>query len=160
MPNGNDNSFDWRNILSHVCALAVAGMFLYAGGEKIIEPRQFAIDIGNYRMLPEAYHNLMAIFLPWIEVGAAIALIIPATRRGGAILITGMLLMFIAAVSYAAFYMGYNINCGCFGKNSASAGLKTVLLDVALLMGVLLAVWPWKKQPDASVVAAEAGQPA
>ena len=129
----------WR-IIAHFCAVAVAGVFLYAAQSKIIEPRQFIIDIKNYRMVPEAYLHIMAIVLPWWEVGAALALAVPRTRRAGAILITGMLLMFITAVSYAALYKGYNISCGCFGKGSAAAGWKTIALDAALLIATLISL--------------------
>jgi uncharacterized membrane protein YphA (DoxX/SURF4 family) len=125
-----------------VCLLAVSGAFLYAASSKIIEPRQFVVAIKNYRMVHEAALHAMALILPWWEVGAAIALLIPKTRRAGAMLITGMLLMFIAAVSYAALYKGYNIDCGCFGKNSAKAGFTTIGLDLALLIAIFFATWP------------------
>jgi uncharacterized membrane protein YphA (DoxX/SURF4 family) len=130
-----------RTILAHLCALCVAGVFLYAAFFKIAEPRQFALDIKNYQILPEQLVNLAAIFLPWFEVGAAVALILPPTRRGGAVLITAMCLMFIAAVSYAGLYKGLNIDCGCFGKHSTAAGLKTIILDVVLIIATAVAVF-------------------
>lgn len=129
----------WQ-LIAHFCALAVAGAFLYAAQSKIIDPRQFIIDIKNYRMVPEAYLHLMAMVLPWWEVGGALTLLFPRTRRAGAILISGMLLMFIAAVSYAALYKGYNISCGCFGKGSAAAGWKTIALDTGLLIATLISL--------------------
>ncbi len=130
-----------RTVLAHFCALCVAGVFLYAAYFKIAEPRQFALDIKNYQILPEQLVNLAAIFLPWVEVGAAVALILPRTRRVGAVLITAMCLMFIASVSYAGLYKGLNIDCGCFGKNSTKAGLMTIALDVALIIATAVAVF-------------------
>lgn len=136
-------------IVSHVCALGVAGVFLYASIEKIWEPRQFAMDVTNYRILPEAYANLVAIILPWWEVAAAVALLIPATRRAGAWVISGMLVMFIGAVAYAALYKGLHIKCGCFGKDgSTAAGWKTIGLDVFLLLSTYLSVWLMPKSKD------------
>lgn len=133
-----------RNVVCDLCILAVAAVFLYAAQSKIIEPRQFVFDVKNYRMVPEELLHLVALFLPWVEVGAAIALIIPATRRAGAILIIGMLLMFIVAVSYAALYKGYNISCGCFGKGSASAGIKTIAMDTGLILATIIGLLPRK----------------
>jgi uncharacterized membrane protein YphA (DoxX/SURF4 family) len=131
-----------KDIVAHLCALLVAGVFLYAAVEKIIQPRQFVIDIKNFQIVPEPLLNLMALILPWWEVGGAVALIVPRTRRAGAIIVSGLLLMFIAAVSYAAFYKGLNIHCGCFGKdNPAQAGWRTIGLDVALLLGTFLSVF-------------------
>lgn len=131
----------FKRIIGHLCALVVAGVFIYAALGKIREPRQFAMDIKNYQMVPQRYVNLMAILMPWWEVGGALALIAPRTRRGGALVVGALLLMFIAAVSYAAIYKGLHIDCGCWGKAGAtSAGWKTIGVDVALLLMTILSV--------------------
>lgn len=134
-----------RSVGPPLCALIVAGVFVYAAQSKIIEPRQFVFDIKNYRMIPEELLHLMALILPWWEVAGAVALLIPATRKAGAALIIGMLCMFIVAVSYAALYKGYNISCGCFGKGSAQAGIKTIALDVGLIIATLIALVPRRR---------------
>ena len=141
------NAHALRQLVAHLCALAVAGVFFYAAYGKIKVPGQFVVAIKNYRMVPELYLNLMALLLPWWEVAAAVALIFPRTRRAGAILILGMLMMFMVAVSYAAFYKGYNIDCGCFGKDSAAAGWRTIGLDVLLSLCTLASVYlyTWKR---------------
>jgi uncharacterized membrane protein YphA (DoxX/SURF4 family) len=123
-----------------LCLLGVAGVFLFAAGPKIKDPRQFVIAVKNYRILPEPTLHLMALFLPWWELVAALALLVPRMRRAGALLIALMLLMFVVAVSYSALYKGYNINCGCFGKNSAAAGWQTIGLDVGLMIALYLGV--------------------
>ncbi len=141
-----------KQIVAHLCALAVAGYFLYAAVGKIGygDTRQFAIEIGNYKILPSAYVNLPAVFMPWWELAAAIALIIPATRRGGAIIIGAMLLTFIAAVAYSAFYLGLKISCGCTGEGSSQAGWLTIGRNTLLLAGAIASVylytWPAKRQ--------------
>ncbi|MFQ5502632.1 MAG: MauE/DoxX family redox-associated membrane protein, partial [Phycisphaerae bacterium] len=84
-----------KPILAHLCALAVAGFFLYAAFDKIgpKNTRQFALDVKNYKILDASYVNIPAIFLPWCEAGAALALLIPNTRRAGAFLITVFLIV-------------------------------------------------------------------
>lgn len=130
----------WRTVVRGLALVAVAGVFLYAAQSKIIEPRQFVVSIKNYRILPESLLHLAALTLPWVELGAAIALLLPRTRRAGGILILGMLTMFVCAVSYSALYQGYNIDCGCFGKDSAQAGLKTIALDLGLIAATLIGI--------------------
>lgn len=128
--------------IAHLCALGVAGFFLYAAATKIyFDQRQFAIEISNYRILPQSYVNIPAILMPWIEIGAALALLLPATRRSGAILIIGMLLFFIAAISYSALYLGLTIECGCTGKGGGKAGWLTIGRNVLLIAGTLLSVF-------------------
>jgi putative oxidoreductase len=128
-------------VLSHLAALGVAAYFLYAAHEKILDPRQFAVAIKNYKMVPEMFVNLMALFMPWWEVGGAVALVIPRTRRAGAIIISALLLVFIIAISYAALYKGLDIECGCLGKNSSKAGWSNIILDVGLLIAAAGAVY-------------------
>jgi uncharacterized membrane protein YphA (DoxX/SURF4 family) len=130
-----------RRIISHLCALGVAGFFLYAAITKVyFDQRQFAIEISNYRILPKEFVNLPAILMPWLEIGAALALLAPYSRRAGAILIGGMLVAFIAAISYSALYLGLKIECGCTGKGGGEAGWLTIGRNTLLLAGTLLSV--------------------
>lgn len=133
-------------VVSHLCALGVAGFFLYAAATKVYyDQRQFAIEISNYRILPTEFVNLPAIILPWIEMGAALALLAPFSRRAGAILIGGMLLAFIAAISYSALYLGLKIECGCTGKGGGEAGWLTIGRNTLLLAGTVLSVYLFSK---------------
>jgi putative oxidoreductase len=136
-PSGNNTLL---RVISHVFALAVAVFFLYAAWNKIgpDNARQFAIEIGNYKILASQYTNIPAIILPWVEVFAAIALIFPATRKAGSILIGGMLLFFIGAVFYSAIILGLKISCGCTGAGSGAAGWLTIGRNLLLLTGVVL----------------------
>lgn len=130
----------WQPLLSHACALAVAGFFLYFALGKIKDPRQFAIDIGNFQVLSKYWSASFAIVLPWWEIGAALALLLPRTRVGGAILIGGMLIMFIVAVCLA-LSKGLDISCGCAGHGSGKAGWSTIGRNVLLLAGTVLSVY-------------------
>jgi len=135
-----NNGYSRLALLGHLCAIGVAGYFIYAAYGKIRDPRQFAVDIGNFQMTPVALQNLMAIFMPWWEVGAAVALALPRTRRAGAIMVSALLLVFIVAVAYAAFYLGLDITCGCTGKDSSPAGWLTILRNVGLLAATVFSV--------------------
>lgn len=133
-------------IISHLCALGVACFFLYAAITKVYyDQRQFAIEISNYRILPKEFVNLPAILMPWLEIGAALALLAPFSRRAGAILIGGMLIAFIAAISYSALYLGLKIECGCTGKGGGEAGWLTIGRNTLLLAGTVLSVYLFSK---------------
>ncbi len=136
------NSSLATTVAGQLCALVVAGFFLYAAYYKIGEGRtkQFAIEIKNYKILPERYVNLPAVILPWIEVAAAIALIHPRTRPAGALLISGMLFCFIAAMSYSVFWLKLDISCGCSGADSGKAGWLPIWRNIALLLATCLSV--------------------
>ena len=130
----------WKPWVSHACALGVAGFFLYFALGKIKDPRQFAIDIGNYQLLSKYASACFAIVLPYWEIGGALALLWPRTRVAGAILIGGMLVMFIVAVALA-MSKGLDISCGCGGHGSGKAGWQTIGRNALLLAGTFLSVY-------------------
>jgi len=144
------NPSQWKSILAHLCALTVAGFFLYAAYGKIgpKNTRQFAVEIKNYKILDASFVNIPAIFLPWCEAGAALALLFPITRRAGAILIAAFLIVFIAAVSYSALHLGLKISCGCTGEGSSQAGWTTIGRNAALLAATFASVyWLPRRRP-------------
>lgn len=128
---------------------AIAGVFLYAAFPKIADPAGFARSIANYQILPDAAINPLAIFLPWLELVCAVSLIaIPALRRGALILTGGMLLVFVVAI-ISALARGLNIECGCFSTSGqgGKAALPQLLLDLALIAGVV-SIWRAESRKD------------
>jgi putative oxidoreductase len=115
--------------------LALAGVYLYAAWPKIVDPAGFAKAIYNYQMVPDAFINLMAVFLPWLELFAALALLlVPPLRRGALLLIAAMTVVFIAAIGIA-MARGINIDCGCF--STTGQGMRTGWLHLLLDFGLL-----------------------
>jgi uncharacterized membrane protein YphA (DoxX/SURF4 family) len=77
-------------------------------------------------ILPPAVTNLVAIVLPWIEFIAGSFLVLGIMNRPSALIISGMMGVFVAALVYA-YSIGLDINCGCFGTPDATAGRITIL---------------------------------
>src|SRR5437899_857425 len=86
-------------VLNFMLRLALGGIFLFAGAVKIIDPAAFSANISNYRLLPHEWINLLAITLPWIELVTGSLLIVGLWRRTNALLITMMMVVFLAAIS-------------------------------------------------------------
>ena len=123
----------------------LGGVFVFAGVVKIIDPATFANDIGNYRLLPHEWNNLLAITLPWIEVAAGLLLIVEIWARASTLVIAVMLTVFLAAIGQAVA-RGLNISCGCFGTvEGRKVGLVALAQDVALLAA---AVWLYWREKD------------
>ena len=120
--------------------LAAGGVFVYASAHKILYPAAFARDIYNYQLLPDAWINPLAIYLPWLELFCGLALIsVRPLRRGAALLIGGMLAAFIVAI-VSAMARGLDIRCGCFtSPGTHRLGWLNLALDAALLPLTVLA---------------------
>lgn len=108
-------------------------LFAAAGVAKIGDPKAFAEQVHNFRLLPVALENLAAMTLPWIEVVAALALLFGVRARAAAVLSTGLLAAFTLAV-LSALARGLDIECGCFGTQDAThVGWVKVGQNLAML---------------------------
>jgi uncharacterized membrane protein YphA (DoxX/SURF4 family) len=118
----------------------VGGIFIWAAVSKISDPRSFGEDIANYQMLPPALVPWLAAAVPGIELVAGGLLVLGVWSRAAATVITGLLLVFIAALSQALL-RGINLKCGCFG-GADLATWGTVGRDLVILLPAL-AVLLW-----------------
>lgn len=116
-----------------VAQVAIALVFLAAALGKISDPGAFAKQIHYFRLAPIGFENTIAIMLPWIELVAALALLMRAQPRSGALVTAGLMVLFVAVVA-AALARGLDIECGCFGTSDAGrVGAAKLLENVGLL---------------------------
>lgn len=125
----------WR-----VIAIIIGGLFIYAGAVKIVDPVEFARDIDNYKMLPWQIGVGLALYLPWLEILAGLALITGVLYRGGVFILTGLMAVFVVATIIARA-RGLDISCGCFGHASKYLSFAWHLALDFLLLGGLVLLW-------------------
>jgi uncharacterized membrane protein YphA (DoxX/SURF4 family) len=104
-----------------ICRLLLAGIFILAGLEKIANPHTFAGIIYEYRILPDTLVYAAALYLPWLEIVAALYLLSGFMVRPAASILTTLLVVFLAALTFNAL-RGLDIDCGCFSVTSAENG--------------------------------------
>jgi len=93
-------------------------LFVAACLHKIAEPASFALDIATYDILPLVLINITAITMPWAEVAAGGLLLVGHRTRAAGWMITGMMAVFLAALSIA-LARGMDMSCGCFASQGA-----------------------------------------
>src|SRR5438309_11777849 len=123
--------FPWR-----IVDVIVAGIFIYAGAIKALDPVQFASDIDNYEILPWPISVALAFYLPWLEIFCGFALVVRLLYRGALSILTALILVFTLA-TIAAKVRGLDITCGCFGHASQNWSFPAHL---ALDLGILTAL--------------------
>lgn len=96
-----------------VSRILLGAVFLYAAWYKITDLPAFAKSIDNYGMLPQGLLPVTATVLAGIEVVTGLALVTGVWRKGAALIVTGMLALFVAAIG-TAYLRGKSIECGCF----------------------------------------------
>ncbi len=123
--------------IAFACRLAVGGVFLVACWDKLMDPAGFAKAIHNYRLVPWALLHPWANFLPVLELTAGAALVLGLARRGAALVLGGLTLVFIVAIA-SALVRGLDISCGCFNTDAGhGVGLDLLLRDLVLLAACL-----------------------
>jgi putative oxidoreductase len=120
-------------LLWRLIDVVIAGVFIYAGVLKAIDPVQLAHDIDHYKILPWTIGVGLAFYLPWLEIFCGLALIFRIFYRGALSILTALVVVFLGA-TIAAKVRGLDITCGCFGHASQNWSFPTHLaLDLAIL---------------------------
>jgi uncharacterized membrane protein YphA (DoxX/SURF4 family) len=116
-----------------VCRVALGVLFVWAGLAKLGDPLSFAEQVHNFRLVPVALENLVAMTLPWIELLAGLALMTRVQARAGAATASILMAAFTLGVAIA-FARGLDVECGCFGTADASrVGVLKLLENLGML---------------------------
>jgi len=128
------------NIFWRILGLIIAGIFIYAGAIKALDPVQFASDIDNYKILPWPISVALAFYLPWLEIFCGFALVVRWLYRGALSILTALILVFTLA-TIAAKVRGLDITCGCFGHASQNWSFPAHLATNVAILSALMALW-------------------
>jgi len=110
-------------------------MFIYASYSKILDPAAFSKNIHNFHITDNFIwiENLVALFLPWLELIVGVFLIFGVFLEGATSLTIGMLIFFIIILSQAVF-RGIDLHCGCF-TTEADVGVTDLRMEVIKHIG-------------------------
>jgi uncharacterized membrane protein YphA (DoxX/SURF4 family) len=104
-----------------ILRVAVAAVFVAAAITKIVDPAAFVASIQTYRLIPDGAAAIFAVWLPWLELCAALAIFPRWHRSGASWLLLTLTFVFLLALGQA-WLRGLDINCGCFGGTSPVTG--------------------------------------
>jgi putative oxidoreductase len=127
------------NIIWRILDFVLAGIFIYAGALKAIDPVQFASDIDNFKILPWPVSVALGFYLPWLEIFCALALVFRFLYRGALSILMVLIVTFTLA-TIAAKIRGLDITCGCFGHVSQNWSFPSHLATNLAILAALLAL--------------------
>ena len=126
------NTVTYR-VIELAARIVVGLVFLLYGLDKIAHPDDFARAIANYRLLPEALVNLVAVTLPWVELACGLLLLAGQWVRSAALVSAFLLCVFVVAVSIT-LARGLDINCGCLNTDAGrKVGVRLLVEDLLLI---------------------------
>lgn len=128
------------NWLENLCRVGLGGLFVYSAWGKIADPGLFATAVMRYELLPEATVGIFSLTLPMLEMLVGFAFICTKWTREAALLATGMLVMFLGALTIAVV-RGLEIDCGCFGVSAGGGRTELVLAIIRDLILLVPTTW-------------------
>ena len=120
----------------------VVVIVLLSGYQKISLPADFAVSVYRFHLLPGFLVNIVALYLPWLELVCAVCLLfIPRYRSASLWIILILLAGFTAAIGIN-LWRGSVFGCGCFGRGAADQPLSwlSLLRNAGLICLVVLAL--------------------
>ncbi len=103
-------------LLILILRLIFGGLFIWSGIAKLKDPISFADAVRNFQMVGDPIAPALALFIPWVELIAGIAVMIwgKSFGKGGALILVSSIVIFTVAI-IIAWIRGLDISCGCFG---------------------------------------------
>ena len=126
----------YQGWISLLARLVLGGVLIAAGALKAGNPAHAAMAVRAYQVLPITLANILGYALPWVEMGAGLALVIGVAVKAAAIIGGGLMVVFIIAIAQA-WARGLSIDCGCFGGGGTvapghTAYVQEILRDTGL----------------------------
>jgi uncharacterized membrane protein YphA (DoxX/SURF4 family) len=124
--------------------LVLGGTFLLAALGKLFKPRQFRINLAKQFGLSPLPAWLLAVSLPWLELGVSVSLLLGLLVRPAAVVGVALLLAFALAIAFAGWRGRAELECACFGTTGTPERVFLLLIRNLLLLAltVLVAVTP------------------
>lgn len=122
-----------------MATLLFSYLFILAGCQKLSDIDDFRHALRGYQIVPGSWTPLLARVLPVLEVCAGLALLIPSARDPALMLLTGLLVIYSAAITVNVVRGRMEIDCGCAGPGQQQGisawliGRNAVLLSLAVL---------------------------
>ena len=128
--------------LTLMLRLGLGGTFVWAAWHKIASPEAFAVILYGYGIFPGFLINILALWVPFIELLSGFCLITGGYRafskEAGLLVINLLLICFILIIGFNLI-RGHEFDCGCFSFESEPAGgLKTAAVRLLIRDMVLL----------------------
>ncbi len=130
-----------KNVIWTVVALLFGALFIWSGVAKLKDPITFADNVRNFQVIGDPFAPAVALFLPWVEVFAGIALMSGRFAKGGSFIIMGLMVFFTLLMGIS-WMRGLDITCGCFGDNDI-VNYPVKMMQNIILLAIGFALW-WR----------------
>lgn len=129
----------WKTIVSNVAAVVVAILFLSSGLWKISDPFGWARMVEEF-LVPAQFSLALALLLGVAETSAGTLVLFPRTRKWGAALAAGLLIVFMAYVGIHYSQLTGK-DCSCFPLVKRAVNPMFFVEDGGMWLAAVVAGW-------------------
>lgn len=137
-----------RPWLGTALRLLLAGVWIYAGVQKVGDPAAFVRAVRAYQVVPDWLAKGIGYGMPYLEIALGVLLLVGLGTRLVAVVSAALFVVFLIGIIQASA-RGLRIECGCFGgggelgAGQSTAYTQEILRDIGLLIAAgFLVLWP------------------
>lgn len=136
-----------QTLIGAMSTLFMSYLFVTGGWHKLADFAYFERVIADYQVLPKSWSPWIARGLPLLELGAGLALLIPALHLSALATVTVLLCVYTAAICVNVARGRRELDCGCAGpgqQQKINGWLITrnlLLLSLAILSTLAQREW-------------------
>lgn len=121
-----------------ICGLFIF-LFVYASIAKLLEFHSFKAVLSQSPLIA-GYAMIIALLLPFAEIGIAVLLLFPSMRRIGLYASFALLLLFTGYIAYMIVFTPH-LPCSCGGVIKQMSWLQHLVFNIAWILLALIGIW-------------------
>lgn len=127
-----------RKIAVDIVVFLYILLFVYAALTKLLDYQKFVVQLGQSPILTD-YAQVLAVVVPFIELGISLMLIFPKTRLKGLYAAFGLMVMFTTYIVLASWFSDY-VPCSCGGVLEGMTWTQHLIFNAAFVLLALFGI--------------------
>lgn|SRR5690606_10400273 len=127
-----------RKIAVDIVVFSYILLFVYAALTKLLDYQKFVVQLGQSPILTD-YAQVLAVVVPFIELGISLMLIFPKTRLKGLYAAFGLMVMFTTYIVLASRFSDY-VPCSCGGVLEGMTWTQHLIFNTVFVLLALIGI--------------------
>lgn len=127
-----------RKIAVDIVVFSYILLFVYAALTKLLDYQKFVVQLGQSPILTD-YAQVLAVVVPFIELGISLMLIFPKTRLKGLYGAFGLMVMFTTYIVLASRFSDY-VPCSCGGVLEGMTWTQHLIFNTVFVLLALIGI--------------------
>lgn len=127
-----------RKIAVDIVVFSYILLFVYAALTKLLDYQKFVVQLGQSPILTD-YAQVLAVVVPFIELGISLMLIFPKTRLKGLYAAFALMVMFTTYIVFASRFSDY-VPCSCGGVLEGMTWTQHLIFNTVFVLLALIGI--------------------